>query len=322
MRLLRMAANLVMALVLIVLTAGVFAVGYAYVAVDAWEYEEPLQENREGTWLQVNGEPVHLSVAGPENGPAVVLLHGSDIEGGLTFHPNIKALGLAGVRVIAVDFPGYGYSTRAQDLGYMTADQVYLLEQLLTALNIRQVTLVGFQRGCAVALGYALEHSQDVRQVALISPLVYEAATPLPRWAASLPILGKALIWGTTGGPLMSRTRARAMHDPSILTAAYREQVIGPTHIRGTNAFQLAWLRDKRQDLIPALQDLRDLRIPIVIYRGEYDSGQTARDAAKLAQVLTDVKVVEFAGVGRYVHQEAAQLMNNRLVQFGLHGIR
>lgn len=120
----------------------------------------------------------------------------------------------------------------------------------------------------------------------------------------------------------MSRTRARAMHDPSILTAAYREQVIGPTHIRGTNAFQLAWLRDKRQDLIPALQDLRDLRIPIVIYRGEYDSGQTARDAAKLAQVLTDVKVVEFAGVGRYVHQEAAQLMNNRLVQFGLHGIR
>lgn len=322
MRLLRLIGTIIQAVLLIALSALVLGTGYGYIAAKASEYTAPQQDGLEGQWLVVNGAPVHIVVVGPENGPIAVLLHGSDIEGSLTFKASIKALGLAGVRVIAIDFPGFGYSTRDPALGYMVADQSRLLEQVLIALNAKQVTLIGFQRGCAVALEYASTQPQNVKQIALISPVVYSSARPLANWVASMPVLGRALLWARLGGPLMPYERRSGFFDPSLVTSAYRETIKETTPITGTLAFQLLWLRDVREDVIEALPNLDGLRIPTLILSGGADHGQAAHDAERLDQTLPDVKLVVMPDVGYYVHQEASVDVNQALVSFCLREIR
>ncbi len=322
MRLLRFIVNIVLAVILLCAASFVLATGYGYVAADAWEYEEPVQADRAETWLQVNGQPVHLTVAGPETGPVLVFVHGSDVEGGLTFASNIKALGLSGLRVIAIDFPGFGYSTRDTSLGYMAADQVRLLDQVLTTLGATQVTLVGFQRGCAVALGYALERSQNVKQIVLISPLVYHDARQLSSVAVSIPAVGKSLIWARNAGPLLDRSRRSGYADPTRFTDSLRETILSTTHISGTTSFQLTWMRDAREDSIAGLSDLGDLTMPVLILVGEQDKTSSAQEAEQLARTLADVTLVKLPDTGYYVHQDAYSEANQRLIQLGLHGIR
>ncbi|MHB1355906.1 MAG: alpha/beta fold hydrolase [Anaerolineae bacterium] len=322
MRLLRLIGTIIQAVLLISLSVLVLGTGYGYIAAGASEYAAPQQEKLEGQWLLVNGAPVHVVVAGPENGPVAVLLHGSDIEGALSFKANIKALGLAGVRVIALDFPGFGYSTRDPALGYMVADQTRLLEQVLITLNAKQVTLIGFQRGCAVALEYASNQPQNVKQIALISPVVYSSARPLANWVASMPVLGRALLWARLGGPLMPYERRSRFYDPSLVTPAYRSTIQGTTPITGTLAFQLIWLRDVRDDIIEALPTLDSLRIPTLILSGGADHSLAAQEAERLDQTLPDVKLVVMPDAGYYVHQEANVDVNQSLVSFCLRGTR
>jgi pimeloyl-ACP methyl ester carboxylesterase len=322
MRLLRLIGSILQAAILIALSALVLGTGYGYIAASASEYAAPQQDGLEGQWLLVNGAPVHIVVAGPENGPIAVLLHGSDIEGALTFKDNIKALGLAGVRVIALDFPGYGYSTRDPALGYMVADQARLVEQVLITLKASQVTLIGFQRGCAVALEYASTQPQNVKQIVLISPLVYTSARPLANWVASMPILGRALLWARLSGPLMLNERRSGFFDPSLVTTAFRDTVLGTTSITGTLAFQLLWMRDVRVDLIEALPTLADLHIPTLILGGSADHSLSAQDAERLNQILPDAKLVVLPDAGYYVHQEVSADVNRTLISFCLQGIR
>ena len=322
MRLLHLIGTIIQAVVLIALSALVLGTGYGYIAASASEYAAPQQEGLEGQWLLVNGAPVHIIVAGPENGPIAVLMHGSDIEGALNFKANIKALGLAGVRVIALDFPGFGYSTRDPDLGYMVADQARLVEQVLITLKASQVTLIGFQRGCAVALEYASNQPQNVKQIALISPLVYSSARPLVNWVASMPIMGRTLLWARLSGPLMTNARRSGFFDPSLVTTAYRDTILGTTHITGTLAFQLLWMRDMREDIIEALPTLAGLRIPTLILSGGADHSLAAQDAERLNQTLPNVKLVVMPDVGYYVHQEASADVNQALISFCLEGIR
>jgi pimeloyl-ACP methyl ester carboxylesterase len=322
MRLLRLIGTIIQAVLLIAISIFVLGTGYGYIAASASEYAAPQQEGIEGQWLLVNGNPVHVILAGPEAGPVAVLLHGSDVEGALTFKANIKALGLAGVRVIALDFPGYGYSTRDPSLGYMVADQARLLEQVLITLKATRVTLIGFQRGCAVALEYASTQPQNVKQIVLISPVVYSSARPLANWVASVPVLGRALLWAWLAGPLMTYERRLGFYDPSLVTATYLSTIKSTTPITGTLAFQLLWMRDVRQDTIEALNTLDGLRIPTLILAGGTDRSLAAQDAEHLNQVLPDVKLVVMPDVGYYAHQEASTDVNRALISFCLQGIR
>jgi pimeloyl-ACP methyl ester carboxylesterase len=322
MRLLRLIGTIIEAAILVVFCVLVLGTGYGFIAASASEYAAPQQDKLEGQWLLVNGAPVHVVLSGPETGPVAVLLHGSDIEGALTFKANIKALSLAGVRVIALDFPGYGYSTRDTALGYMVSDQSRLVEQVLLTLKAKQVTLIGFQRGCAVALEYASNQPQNVKRIALISPLVFNSARPLANWVASIPVVGRALLWARLSGPLMESTRRAGFYDPTLVTSAYRDTVLGTTPITGTLAFQLLWLRDVREDLIEALPTLGELHLPTLILTGGVDNSLAVQDAERLVQILPDVKQVIIPDVGYYVHQEASADVNQALIAFCLQGTR
>jgi non-heme chloroperoxidase len=94
---------------------------------------------------QENSTPIELYYEDHGSGPAVVLLSGWPLDS-RSWEPQVLALLQAGHRVIVYDRRGFGRSSRPTD-GYNFDTLADDLNTLLTELDLREATLVGFSLG-------------------------------------------------------------------------------------------------------------------------------------------------------------------------------
>lgn len=101
-----------------------------------------------------------------ENGPPVILLHGIGLDAAsVSWKYTVPSLADE-YHVIAPDFPGHGESDTIEK--YTTECYINILDELLNALDIGTVRLVGISMGGAVALGYALANQHAVSRLVLV----------------------------------------------------------------------------------------------------------------------------------------------------------
>jgi pimeloyl-ACP methyl ester carboxylesterase len=139
----------------------------------------------QGTFLTLDGERVHYVERG--SGPVTILLiHGL---GGNARHFTYRVLDAlsAEYRVIALDRPGSGYSTRASGADASPAGQAEVVAAFIRALELDRPVLVGHSLGGAVSLATAVAHPTLVRGLALVSPLT-QLPPAVPEVFASLVI--------------------------------------------------------------------------------------------------------------------------------------
>jgi pimeloyl-ACP methyl ester carboxylesterase len=79
-------------------------------------------------------------------------------------------------RCIALDLPGYGRSTKAAYPGTMSFYS-NILAEMLQALDIQEVTLVGHSMGAQISLTTALQHPRVVKGMVLAAPAGFETFT-------------------------------------------------------------------------------------------------------------------------------------------------
>ncbi len=113
--------------------------------------------------IATNGVTLDVGLAGPADGPPVVLLHGFP-ETGRCWRHQVPVLAAAGWRVIVPDQRGYGRSdkpegTAAYDIDVLVADIV----GLLAALGHAEARWVGHDWGGAVTWWAAQHHPEVVR---------------------------------------------------------------------------------------------------------------------------------------------------------------
>jgi len=105
---------------------------------------------------QENTTPIELYYEDHGSGPAVVLLHGWPVDS-RSWEPQVHPLLAAGHRVITYDRRGFGRSSRptaGYDFDTLAAD----LDKVLTALDLREVTLIGFSLGTGELARYVGKH--------------------------------------------------------------------------------------------------------------------------------------------------------------------
>jgi pimeloyl-ACP methyl ester carboxylesterase len=127
-----------------------------------------------GRFIDVPGARLHIREFGEAHAgrPAILMIHG--LAGQLSHY----TYGVAGKlaerhRVIVVDRPGSGYSTRAPDASASLSAQAGTMAALVRTLGLGPAFVVGHSLGGAVALTMALEHPQQVSALALIAPLTH-----------------------------------------------------------------------------------------------------------------------------------------------------
>jgi pimeloyl-ACP methyl ester carboxylesterase len=122
---------------------------------------------------------LHARVAGPVDGPLVVLLHGFP-EFWYAWHRLLDPLADAGYRVVVPDGRGYNRSDRPEGVSSYRLDALGRdVVGVLDALDRDEARVVGHDWGAGVAWWLALERPRRVDRLAALNgphPAVFEAA--------------------------------------------------------------------------------------------------------------------------------------------------
>jgi pimeloyl-ACP methyl ester carboxylesterase len=232
----------------------------------------------QGRFVDVPGARLHVREFGASDpdAPAILLVHG--LAGQLEHYTFGVTGRLPGrYRIVAVDRPGSGFSTRAPGTPADLATQAAILAALIEQLHLERPLVVGHSLGGALALALALDHPRHVGALALIAPLTHmqEQVPPVFEGLTILSPLWRNLVAWTLAIPASIRNGPAAL-----------EQVFGPEpvpHDFATRGGGLLSLRpgaflaasdDLRSlpDCLPA-QQVRygELEIPVTILYGKDD---------------------------------------------------
>jgi len=108
-------------------------------------------------------------VAGAENAPTVLLLHGFP-QSRYTWRSIVPALAAAGLRAVAPDQRGYTPGVRPEEVdAYSSARLVADIVDMLDALEVEQAHLVGHDWGGQVAWLTAARHHERIRTLTVLS---------------------------------------------------------------------------------------------------------------------------------------------------------
>jgi len=125
-----------------------------------------------------NGAPIHLYYEDHGAGAPVVLVHGWPLSG-RSWENQVGPLIAAGHRVITYDRRGFGWSSQPWD-GYDYDTLAADLDALMTHLDLRGVTLVGFSMGGGEVVRYIGAYGVDrIAKAVLASavpPFLYKSA--------------------------------------------------------------------------------------------------------------------------------------------------
>jgi len=170
-KVLRRAVGITAGTVAAVATAAAGWMLYANHAGAAAEVQSPrdIAAGR-GHWTEATDSTLYSQGWGPENGPLVVLTHGTGAWSGTWFELP-ERLAAAGWRVVAVDLPPFGLSSPHTALGfdYSRAAQARRIRALLRELG-RPAVLVGHSFGAGPALEAAVTGGSLVRGLVLVDP--------------------------------------------------------------------------------------------------------------------------------------------------------
>jgi pimeloyl-ACP methyl ester carboxylesterase len=223
-----------------------------------------------GRFIEVPGARLHVVEAGElrDGRPPILMLHG--LAGQLHhFRYSLVAALAQDTRVVAVDRPGSGYSTRERDRATTLEDQADAIAALMDHLGFDRALLVGHSLGGALSLAVALRHPTRVTGLALLAPLTTMPSDP-PEVFRSLqvPHFLRSLIARTVAIPAFVSRREALMR-----------LVFGPEHAPGDYARRGGGLLSLRpQQFLSAAEDYAAVPRSLLTLENRY--GELAREPA------------------------------------------
>jgi pimeloyl-ACP methyl ester carboxylesterase len=242
------------------------------------------------------------------SGPDVLFVHGWPVTGA-TFRSLIPHLA-PHVTCHVIDLPGAGDSRFTADTPVSIANHVRAVVQVVDALGLASVAVVGHDSGGLIAR-HALGRDPRLRALGLVNtehlaPLSWRfRAFLLPRF---LPGFGALLGWavGQRGLRRNKFLLGDAFVDPSRLDGEFDELFLQPLHrdprylraaIRILRSFDLGLVRD-----LAALH--ADIRVPVHMVWGDQGPFFPLQRAKEMAASFPSARLHVVEGGGLFVHEE------------------
>ncbi|HXI08303.1 MAG: alpha/beta fold hydrolase [Bradyrhizobium sp.] len=253
-----------------------------------------------GQFMDIDGQRIHYTDSGGTK-PAVVMIHG--LGGNMLHFGYAMADKLANdFRVVLVDRPGSGYSTRPDDAPATLTAQAGTIATLIRRLDLKQPLVVGHSLGGALSLAIALDHPDCAGGLVLIAPLTH-AVESAPEVFKSIeipsPLMRKIVAWtvatplGIRRGPVL----LKEVFAPEAAPADFPIRAGGLLGLRPTAFYATSSDMMAVADVLPGyMARYKSLDIPMAMLFGRGDRLLDYRaqgEAMKIVCPALDLELTE-----------------------------
>jgi 4,5:9,10-diseco-3-hydroxy-5,9,17-trioxoandrosta-1(10),2-diene-4-oate hydrolase len=255
-----------------------------------------------------NGQTIHYHEAG--SGDPVVFIHGAGpgASGYSNFKHNYPWFAEHGLRAIVPDLPGYGLSSKPEDVAYTLDFFVATLHGFLEAIGVSRCVPLGNSLGGAIAIKYTLDHPQTVSKLILMAPGGLEE---LPTYLQMEGIQNMLKVH--SAGPIKAEgirsIMSKQLYDPSLLT----EELLAER--AGIAATQPSCVLTTMRVPNMAAQ-LGEIRCPVLGFWGLNDKFNPVSGATKIVEGCPTARVTLLNRCGHWVMVEHRDFFNRACVDF------
>ena len=291
-----------LAILALVTQAGVFALQRAYPA--------------RGRMIEVAGATLNVVEIGPRDaaGLPVVMIHGasSNLE---AMRQPLGDLLARNHRVILIDRPGHGWSTRARQEDSTPAIQGRMIDEALEKLGVGPAILVVHSWSGALGARMALDHPRRVAGLVMLAPVAYPWRGGVGWYTklVAVPVIGPLLAYTITLplGYFLAGPGARGVFLPQVMPDGFVGNTATALVLRPreflANARDVVTLRAAVEEQAPRYADIK---VPTVVISGEIDKTVSPnRHSRPFAKAVPNAKLIVLPNVGHMVQNAAPELV-------------
>lgn len=260
-------------------------------------------------FAEIDGIRVHYQEFGDRANPPIVLIHGYTAST-YVWKTTAPLLADAGFYVVALDLIGFGFSGKPASFDYAIQSQARIVSGLLEYLEIPRATLVASSYGGAVALTLALDHTEQVEKLVLVSAVMNDEPKdhPLLRLVAFRGI-GELLTPFIADSRFFLRRRMHltlGRHNHHLITddriAAIRRPLCNREGHHSLLATSRAWRAAEIENR------LSEIKMPTLIIWGDQDNVVKIGSGHKLHNGIANSHFVVLKDCGHVPSEERTEL--------------
>src|SRR3982074_2318523 len=270
----------------------------------------------QGRMVEVSGAALHVLDIGPRDaaGPPIVMIHGASSNLEVMRQPLGDMLA-RNHRVILIDRPGHGWSTRARAEDSTPEVQARMTHQALQDPGVCPVFLVVHSWSGALGARMALDYPQRLAGLVMLAPVAY----PWPGgvgWynkAVTAPVIGALLAYTITLplGYFLAGPGARGVFLPQLMPDGFVRDTATPLLLRPreflANARDLITLKAAVAEQAPRYPGIT---APTTVIAGDVDKTvSTNIHSRPFAAAVQNARLIVLSNVGHMVQNAAPGLV-------------
>jgi len=273
----------------------------------------------QGRMIEVDGAVLHVVDIGPRDaGVPIVMLHGASSN----LEAMRRPLGdlLAGDhRVILIDRPGHGWSTRARRQDSTPQVQARMVDEALGKLGVERAVFVVHSWSGALGARIALDHASRVAGLVMLAPVTHPWRGGVGRYneIIATPVIGPLLAYTITLplGYFVAEAGARSVFLPQIMPDGFVQDSATPLLLRPrefiANAYDLVTLKEAVR---AQAGRYGEIKAPVTIIAGEPDKTvKTDIHARPFAATVPNAKLIVLPDLGHMVQNAVPDLVKTEI---------
>lgn len=273
----------------------------------------------QGRMIEVDGATLHVVDIGPRAaGLPIVMLHGASSNLEVMRRP-LGDLLAKDHRVILIDRPGHGWSTRARRQDSTPDIQARTIDEALAKLGIDRAIFVVHSWSGALGARLALDHPRRVAGLVMLAPVTHPWRGGVGRYneVIATPVIGPLLAYTITLplGYFVAESGARNVFLPQTMPDGFVKDSATPLLLRPrefiANAYDLVTLK---QAVAAQASRYGEIRMPVTIIAGEPDKTvKTDTHARPFAATVPNAKLIVLPDLGHMVQNAVPDLVKTEI---------
>lgn len=265
-------------------------------------------------FVETDEAKLHYLAVG--SGPPILLLHGWPTSAYLW--RNVMLPMAETHRVIALDLPGFGQSSKNPADSYSFTYYERVIEQFVEKLDIKQIGLVVHDLGGPIGVFWALRHPEKLSRLALLNTLVYPEFSWMVKVFVAASLLPGVKHWLSSPAGLSWAMRFGVYHKANITDEVARNYYAPFDTPDARKALLKTASRLSPKGFQEITEKLPSLKVPVRLIYGENDRilPNVAETMRRIQQDLLQAELTPLPNCGHFLHEDDPEQIGRLLAEF------